>query len=364
MLWPVEHLNQVAQRTRVLHQHADACYCFVKLPALQGIVNADSVFNPWYFDDIARMVRTSLEQVHLADAQSRPCLYIITSHGDNIAELLWALRAQSHPHSLMCLWHFDNHVGYDGNYRSALACDLNFVSHNLGVPGYLCNPVSPLVNHVPACTVQFGLDEIIAERAKGLTQERISKGLFNYVTYPQAQRTALIEQLSRDLPDVADFKLMPSGDRTRYWKMTRSERFMDWAAYKCSVIVPLHKDLSTRVFDALATGQIPVVPEEVQDLDLVLPRARQLELGIVRIADLSSNNVRSGIAKAIQNFDAAGPLGIVARSDYVLENAHLVHRIQAMLDACTDIANGKITLTFGRGNHGIAAYAAARASSS
>jgi hypothetical protein len=248
-------------------------------------------------------------------------------------------------------------VGYEGNYRSALACDFNFISHNAGVPGYLYNPVSPLVGHIPACTTQFGLNEIITERKLSLQQERIAKGLFNYVTYEQAPRTTVIAQLSHDLPDVADFKLMPSGERTRYWQMSRSKRFMEWAAYKCSVIVPLNKDLSTRVFDALATGQIPVVPEEVQDLDMLLPRATQLAMGIVRIPDLSSAHVRAGIAQAIQNFDAAGPEGVVARSDYVLQQGHLVHRVQSILDACAHIASGHITLSFGRGQQGIAAYA-------
>ena len=185
---------------------------------------------------------------------------------------------------------------------------------------------------------------------------RSDKGLFNYVIYENAPRAALMRGLSETLADVAEFKLMPSHDRTRYWMQSREARFVEWASYKCCVIVPLVADLSTRVFDALATGQIPIVPRDVKDLDIVIPPATQEALGIVRIENLDSQNVRAGISQAISNFDRDAHSGVLARLNYVLGQAMTGHRIQAMLQHIEAIYQHKNKLVFGRGANGIGAY--------
>jgi L-rhamnose mutarotase len=220
----------------------------------------------------------------------------------------------------------------------------------------LTNPVSAVADHVPLCCAQFGADEIRREIASDLHTTRSNKGLFNYVVYENAPRAHMMREWERELGDLAEFKLMPSNDRTRYWDLSRHERFQEWSSYKCSIIVPLVKDLSTRVFDALAAGQIPIVPEEIQDLDSVCSRELQAQLGIVRIPALTAHDLSIGIQQAVGNFDALGTSGIIARSEYVVKHGLLGHRLLHMLQTLTTIANGSSSLVFGHGPNGIGCY--------
>ena len=280
----------------------------------------------------------------------------MTAHGSDFSDAMWELRAKANDASVFVLWHFDNHMAYLGNFKSAISADLNFLSHNLGAESYLLNPVSPLAGHIPACTSQFGPKELRVFQSQFTFSSRISKALFNYVIYEVAPRSTLIKNLSHQLTDIADFKLMPSEDRTRYWKMSRSERYAEWASYKCSVIIPIVNDLSTRVFDCLATGMIPIVPNSVEDLNLVIPSNEQARLGIVRISDFKEETIREAIIHAIDLFDRYEEEGIKSRIDYVIDNATLGHRVNTIFNIIDDISKRRSTLVFGKGPNGIGSY--------
>jgi hypothetical protein len=353
-MWPTENQARLKSNINLILKE-NRNYCYLNPTVLSG-ESSDGVFNPTYFDDVSSIVKNNWTQLKLEDSYHYPCVYIITAHGSDISSLIWDLRAIAHQKSVFCLWHFDNHVAYFDNYKAAISCDFNFISHNAGVPGYLTNSASCVVAHIPLCCVQFGINEIKEYALNASKKERISKGLFNYITYENAPRTSLIRQLSQELGDLGEFKLMPSEDRSRYWSMSREERVCEWGDYKCSVIIPLVEDLSTRVFDALATGQIPIIPESVLDLDSAIPIDTQRSLGIVKIKDLSTENVTDGIKKAINNFDQAGPSGVIDRIEYFLNNATAGHRLALILNSIESIGSDNEKIIFGRGPNGTGLY--------
>jgi L-rhamnose mutarotase len=356
MLWPEQRQADLTKKIKRLVESPSRAYCYLHSTILQENLPKSLSQNPYAFEDTNRIVGQSWKQVGIQDSYQEPCFYIITAHGSDNSQFLWELKAKSHRDSVFALWYWDNHVAYNDNYKVALATDLIFISHNLGVPGYLTNPVSAVAEHVPLCCAQFGANEIHQEIALDLHAPRSNKGLFNYVVYENAPRAQMMRNWELELGDLAEFKLMPSNDRTRYWDLTRHERFKEWSNYKCSVIVPLVKDLSTRVFDSLASGQIPIVPEEIQDLDIVCSRELQTQLGIVRIPALTSQDLAVGIEQAVANFDALGTNGVIARSEYVIQSGLLGHRLLQMLQTIKAISNESSHLVFGNGPNGIGAY--------
>ncbi len=285
-----------------------------------------------------------------------PVVYIYAAVGSNISDELWDLRSKMHSDSVICLWYFDNHIAHMNNFKTSISGDLNFLSHWLAVEKYLFNPYAPIVSHIPACSTQFMTDELINYLPKIKYIQRESKALFNYVIYDGAPRTPLLADLCKHITDIADFKLMPASDRTRYWNLNRFERYQEWSAYKTTVILPIVNDLSTRVFDALSAGMVPIVPETIEDLNLVVSPQLQSDLGIVRIKSYSIDELRRAINRAIEIFDFGGPHGIEKRVNYILNNGMLKHRISKLLQCVDDLGKGGKRVVFGKGPEGIGSY--------
>ncbi|WP_146178975.1 hypothetical protein [Limnohabitans sp. Jir61] len=319
--------------------------------------NDTSKWNSDYFFDLEHhFSQANWTPVTYSASFELPCLYIVETHGADISNLLWELRAKANSNSVISLWHFDNHIAYFNNYKSAISCDLNFLTHNIGVPGYLTNPYSAVASHIPPCTLQFSKNMIVEERYKRNSTSRVNKALFNYFDYPESPRASIIKNLEASISDVAEFFITSTSNRGRYWDKSIAERYDEWANHKCTVILPLVEDLSTRVFDALATGLIPIIPENIRDLESAISVEDQQRLGIVRIKDLSPEHVRAGIATAISNFDQMGDEGITARTDFVINTALITHRVHAMVLELEKIQAGEKQFVFGRGNNGIGIY--------
>jgi hypothetical protein len=333
-------------------------FCYILYKEIEVTEATSAENNEDYFADIKyEFLNTRWSPIKYSESFNEPCFYIIESHGSDISQLILRLESIAHKDSIISLWHFDNHIAYFENFKSAISSDINFITHNSGVPGYLTNSHSLIAEHIPACTLQFSKASIITGRNANLAHERVSKALFNYVDYPNSPRAWILEELQKEVSDIADFLIMPSSDRSRYWKKPLEERYAEWAQYKCTVIVPLVEDLSTRVFDSLATGLIPIIPKNVRDIDSAIHPEVQEQLGIVIIDDLSPENVRNGIEKAILNFNKMGVDGIVKRTDYVINNALISHRVKSMTSFIDRVACDNITITYGSGPSGIGIYA-------
>jgi hypothetical protein len=144
----------------------------------------------------------------------------------------------------------------------------------------------------------------------------------------------------------ANVLLMEPNERSRYFSKTRADRFREWMEHKSTLILPVDRDLSTRIFDALLAGQVLLVPNVIADFDEVIPPTRQAELGIFRLQRLDVDVIRQAAAHAVRFFDETGIEGVRARHRYVLDNHMMVHRTRTMLHCIKGVAARQLFVVF------------------
>jgi hypothetical protein len=336
-MFPIHRAAQIAQQTTRLANRAIK-FGFIPSPET-GLLN---YFPDDLPDDLKKLTHDGFEYVPPEIALKGDVL-ILTAHGKDYSKQLWGLR-QKAPHILIAVWLWDNHLGSVNNLRMSVAADYVFASHHYKAD-YLANPVSVMGHHVPLCSAQWSVAEAARIFRTGIGAPRSNKLLVNYVDYPFSWRSPLLKKLKSDFPE-ADVLLMDPNDRTRYFEKTREERAQEWLSYKTTIILPVDKDISTRVFDGLLAGQVILVPDQIVDFDDVVPPDVQQRLGIVRLPDYEITTIARCAEQALRLYDEGGEAAAVARHTYALENHMLVHRIKSMLENIRSVANGDIRPTF------------------
>ena len=283
------------------------------------------------------------ELVDLNDVQpSDVDIVIFTAHGTDLSVALWDVR-KIFKKSIVALWLWDNHLGDINNFKSALAVDYIFPSHAYA-SRYLSNPVSVGV-HVPLCSAQWSKAEAAEMFESFHKLPRSDKLLINYVDYPFSWRSGLLRRLAVEMSE-ADVLLMHPDDRGRYFNKCAEDKFKEWISYKVSLILPMDRDLSTRVFDGLLCGQTLVVPETILDFDEVIPPSIQDDLGIIRLQKCDVSEIRESYQKAVTHFNRDGAEGMKKRHRFVLERHLLGNRVQMIVNQILDVASGRIRVTF------------------
>lgn len=251
---------------------------------------------------------------------------------------IWELLERLGPLAIIVVWLWHNHTAYIPNLRAAQAANLVFFSHSPHSE-YLFDPASAVAGHMPACS---------AQRRHGL--------LLNYVEYGFADaRNPVIAAVRKNISEATVLS-MPAGNRSRYFEKTRTQRFAEWMEYKATLILPISEDLSTRFFDALLCGLVPVVPNNIPDIDLLVSDDEQRRLGIVRIGSYGTDEIRQGTQLALRNFDSLGREGADARHLLALDHHLLINRITALLQTIHMLITDTIDIRFGDGSSGPALY--------
>jgi hypothetical protein len=272
---------------------------------------------------------TNYKYVNLSEHVD-PDIFIVTAHGADLTSGLNQAK-QLYNKSLIAVWMWDNHISIEKNIRTSLAADLIFPSHLYNID-YLLNSVSAIVAYIPACSAQWTVQE-----ARGIYNKyeasivRKEKVLLNYVDYEPTWRSSLLKHLNLSAPE-ADVIIMPRDDRSRYFEKTSEDRFIEWMSYKATLILPVDRDLSTRVFDALLSGQIVIVPSIIADLDFAIPKEIQAKYGIIHVPNLEIDTLRKAFVQAIKMFNESGKEGARQRHEYALSNHMLVNRIEQMMN--------------------------------
>lgn len=306
-------------------------------------VQTDTFLTTYFTSDIDVELATIPGFVYTPQAQlfEEADVIVTTAHGYDRSDELWNLRDR-YPQALFAVWFWDNHLGLTNNLRTAAAADVVFASH-MHAASTLANPLAPLGPHMPACTAQWSEREARRYAQELLAQPRQHRMLANYVDYPWSARSGVLRALASTCPEVT-VVLMPPEDRSRYFGLSSKDRFAEWTAYKGCVILPIERDLSTRVFDALLAGQVPVIPHDVPDLDTVIAPSVQQALGIVRVASTEPSQLRAGCRAALQAFDSMGPAGVWARHQHALDHHLLKHRFQAILNFCKQVSAANVAV--------------------
>jgi hypothetical protein len=274
-------------------------------------------------------------------------IVILTAHGGDFLAPIWNLR-RGLPNAVCLVWLFDNHLNYVGNLRTVLAVDGYFPSHAF-CSDYLLNPHSANFGHLPACCIQWNESEI--REGLALAGRRSDRFLAAFVDYPFSRRHEFLHRL-RAVPE-ANLLLMPPEDRTRYSNKSRAQQLAEWCGHKTSLVVPVERDLSTRLFDALVCGQIPLVSDAVLDLGRVFSPEVQAALPILTYRDGDVASLLATHAEALRRFDAEGEAGIRRRHGFVAAGHLLRHRLGAILEMLVTLDEGRAAVAYHAAHAGL-----------
>jgi len=224
------------------------------------------------------------------------------------------------------LW--DNHHHPIDNLRASLVADVVFVAH-WEQRQYVNHPcVLPGV-HMPLCTRQWSPQLIVEQYPNGLPTDRSDEIYGGYGNYGwAAQRNEFIQQFARRHPKHSIYLV----DLDDYWRQSTSMRLQQWMNHKVHLVVPVANDLSTRVFEALVTGQIPLVPDDIPDLDRAVPTNLQDSLPILRYRAFSIESAHEAYRAALARFAADGSIGVQRRFEFVRNYHSLNARIAAFAE--------------------------------
>ncbi len=249
---------------------------------------------------------------------------ILSCHNEGEEMLLFNLRNNNFA-ELYFAWMWDNHHHHVINLRTAMLADVVFSSH-WHAHQYLNHPITLCGPHVPLYSRQWSPGLISRLYPQCLPVAR-ADGIFGgYGHYPRlSERNAFIEQAMKRFPDHA-LSLVKVAD---YFRLPVADRLAGWMNHKVHLVVPVAGDLSTRVFEALMTGQIPLVPDNVPDLDRVVPPDLQRSLPILRWQAGSIDSVQSAWREAVARFDSEGAAGVARRHAFVCDHHSLTARLRS-----------------------------------
>ena len=255
-------------------------------------------------------------------------LIILLVHCYRELELLARWRASGH-RGITVGWFWDNHHHVFDNGRVAGELDLLVPGHGFA-GAYLKSTHSAYRASVPLCSAQWtGRQAVDGFAAFGLADR--SDDLYGgFVRYDFAgKRNRLISTLINQGNKGVYF--LEESALGKYFDLSPMDRFAQWAGHKASLCLPLYGDLSLRLFDALLTGQIPIVPRDVHDLDSVIGPDIQAMLPIIRIDQYTPDAVNAAHQQAILLFNKDGKAGVLRRHNFAV-SAHLTsHRIASII---------------------------------
>jgi hypothetical protein len=220
-------------------------------------------------------------------------------------------------------WDWDNHHWLDRSAMLAAHCDLYAPAHHENL--YLMTRYNPCtVGPVYCGTVQWASRTLSEQLPRLIEQPRSDQPLGMHIPYGSfVHRNRIVNTLNRHFTTVGFSD--PS-----FHERSAQERLLEWSGHKAHWIVPVLNDVPIRLFDALATGGIPLVPASLQHLAPArdIPQAHIVFYGPHDVID-----PQTVVARANALFDEAGADGIVARHRLALEQHHGNVRIQQMLTA-------------------------------
>jgi hypothetical protein len=258
------------------------------------------------------------------------CTHILDEH---IAQLIIRSRNLA---KVLVAWAWDNHHHEFENLCHCSLADIvvpahSFCADNLKSPTYI------LGNSVPLGTGQWSRRFAESQLLSDLDKSRSNSLSGGYIIWEDSARYEHLRKLKREVPGN-ELVLTEGADRKNYFSQSPAERFQSWSSYKVSIQIPYSGDLSLRVFDSLLTGQIPIVPSDCHDLDLVVPEEIQEQLPIIRVDDLSPSTIEAAADRGIEEFDRLGNSGVLDRHVFARENHHVASRIQQIVRNTADLA--------------------------
>lgn len=227
--------------------------------------------------------------------------------------------------SVFVIWDFDNHHWIALSSVLAASSDLYIPSHSDNL-----EPLSRFNNimagPIGAGTIQW-TKEFLKDNIEIIKNNpRLNEPLGTHIEYPQfINRQKTLQILNRTLNRV---KLVDGS----YHDRDMLDRFTEWCSHKSHWIVPVLNDKPIRIFDALITGGIPIIPRSLKyHKDIV-----DLWDHILFYDFEDIQNPLPITEKANNLFNERGIQGVLDRHEKVLYNYHVDNRVEAILKAVND----------------------------
>ena len=285
------------------------------------------------FDGMGYVVDFAAASSTLAASDYDLVIAIITLTTEELA-FLRRLRAEK-TRALLVGWFWDNHHMFRENLEFASVIDIAIAAHDFA-KAYLQMPNLWLMKSSLICYTQWSRDTFERFERTQRTFDRNDALLGGFVAYPDApERTRCIERLQRSgfFPKL---RLMKPEEKSEYFVMAEPDKFREWCGHKVSLCANVERDIPIRFFDALVTGQIPLIPASALDIDLL--RSRYPEEIFVVLKSLEVDDVRQARREALDLYRQAGPDGLNERISRAMRSHSFYARLSEVLDTLRQAA--------------------------
>jgi hypothetical protein len=225
------------------------------------------------------------------------------------------------PDTIFLGWDYDNHHWMESSLALAAHTDLYFPAHNENM--YLLSKINALTaGPIPCATVQWTPGFLADNLGEMLRRPRSDEPLGMHFFYQQfGFRNQTVVTLNQK------YKQIGFAERS-FQAKSPADRLAEWMDHKAHWIIPVLNDVPIRIFDALSSGGIPIVPESLRFLAPVssLPRDSVVFYGPDDIF-----NPQAVVARALKLFDEGGQAGIAARHRHALMHHHGADRLARMV---------------------------------
>lgn len=229
------------------------------------------------------------------------------------------------PTSIFVVWDFDNHHWFSLSSMLAACSDLYVPTHSDNLEP-LSRYNNVMMGPVVSGVIQWS-KEFINDNHKIIdTVDRSDEPFGTHIEYPQfPYRNKNLKLLAQKMPNV---KLVDWS----YHSREKIDRFKEWCSYKVHWIVPVLNDAPIRIFDALITGGIPIVPRSIKyHRDII-----NLHDHILFYDYEDVQNPLTITEKGVKIFNERGLDGVIERHLKAFDNYHVDNRVHTILQGVYD----------------------------
>lgn len=223
--------------------------------------------------------------------------------------------------TIFVVWDWDNHHWIDNSVHAAAYSDLYVPAHHENL--YLLTRYNwCTAGPVYAGTIQWARPFLADQVAHIANAQRSDSPLGMHVPYPAFSfRNSVVSTLNQRYSTV--------GFSTHsFHSRSMQDRFDEWVAHKVHWIIPVLNDVPIRIFDALISGGIPIVPESLRFLPPINRISREHILFYTPDDIVSPERI---VAQAINMFDKGGIDKVIERHRYALNTHHAAGKVDEIL---------------------------------
>lgn len=227
---------------------------------------------------------------------------------------------QRHPDSLFVIWDWDSQHWLYMSAMLAAHCDFYVPAASDNV--YLLSHFNPqMIGPVFGAVNQWSR-QFIGDHLDELRRPRRAAPFGPHAYYDGfGRRNRAIVTLSRSFDSVGFVS-------NAFQKKSDLDNLVEWAAYQTHWIVPVLGGVPIRIYNALITGGIPIVPAHYRCMPegALLGESALVHYQVVDLVEPQAVN-----AEALARFEAGGELALLQRIVHACEHHHIDARIAQIL---------------------------------